>query len=150
MNIRRQRMRCLVASGKTANEIQKTTPGSATSHPAGCSPDVLSLLKTSSGGTKCAHNKMVEEGATTKVQPEELKKNGYAMIKGNPCRLLEVTQLPKATANGNKRVQLIGLNVREANPPNDDQWRLAALINLCCCIDRYTRAPSGVHREKVR
>ena len=60
---------------------------------------------------------MVDEGATTKVQPEELKKNGYAMIKGNPCRLLEVTQLPKATANGNKRVQLIGLNVRKANPP---------------------------------
>ena len=53
---------------------------------------------------------LADEGETTKVQPEELKKNGFAMIKGNPCRLSEVTQLPKATANGNKRVQLIGLH----------------------------------------
>ena len=113
MNIRRQRMRCLVASDKTAkrNPRRKRPRGPPLHSPAQL------RLKTSSGVTKCAHNEMVEEGATTKVQPEELKKNGYAMIKGNPCRLLEVTQLPKATANGNKRVQLIGLNVRKANPP---------------------------------
>ena len=48
---------------------------------------------------------------TTKVQPEELRKGGSAMIRSMPCKLIEVTQLPKATANGNKRVQLIGLHV---------------------------------------
>ena len=48
---------------------------------------------------------------TTKVQPEELKKSGYAMIRDQPCKLIEVNHLPKATANGNKRVQLIGLHI---------------------------------------
>ena len=53
---------------------------------------------------------MAEE-LTTRVQPEELKKSGFAMIRQMPCRLTEVNHLPKATANGNKRVHLVGLHV---------------------------------------
>ena len=46
-----------------------------------------------------------------KVQPEEVKKPGFAMIRGMPCRLTEVSHLPKATANGNKRCHLVGMHV---------------------------------------
>merc|ERR1712039_120706 len=46
-----------------------------------------------------------------KVPPEDVRKGGYAMIKGMPCKLSEVTWVPKATANGNKRLHLVGLHV---------------------------------------
>ena len=46
-----------------------------------------------------------------KAQPEELKKGGYCMIRGQPCRITELNHLAKATANGNKRLQTVGLHV---------------------------------------
>ena len=54
---------------------------------------------------------MADAELTTKVQPEECKKGGYSLIRSMPCRLTEVNHLPKATANGNKRVQLVGLHI---------------------------------------
>lgn len=46
-----------------------------------------------------------------KVQPDALKKPGYCMIQGNPCKIVEITHLPKATANGNKRLKLVGTHI---------------------------------------
>ena len=43
-----------------------------------------------------------------KVQPDALKKNGYCFIRGMPCKIAELEVLPKATANGNKRLRLRG------------------------------------------
>mmetsp|Transcript_25424 Transcript_25424/g.49784 ORF Transcript_25424/g.49784 Transcript_25424/m.49784 type:complete len:159 (-) Transcript_25424:102-578(-) len=54
---------------------------------------------------------MADEELIRKAQPDELKKLGYAMIKGMPCRLSDVNQLPKATANGNRRVQIVGVHI---------------------------------------
>jgi len=54
-----------------------------------------------------------------KVQPEDLKKGGYALIRGQVCKLTEVNHLPKATANGNKRVQLVGLHVESGKKYED-------------------------------
>ena len=51
---------------------------------------------------------MSEDELVTKVQPDALKKPGYCMIQGNPCKIIELTHLPKATANGNKRLKLVG------------------------------------------
>lgn len=48
---------------------------------------------------------------TTKVQPESLKKPGFAMIQGMPCRIAEINHKPKATANGNKRLHLVGHHI---------------------------------------
>ena len=53
----------------------------------------------------------MDDDLVTKVQPEEVKKGGFAMIRGMPCRLSDVNHLPKATANGNKRIQLCGTHV---------------------------------------
>ena len=47
----------------------------------------------------------------TKVQPDALKKPGFAIIQNMPCRLTEIKQLPKATANGNKRLHLVGTHI---------------------------------------
>jgi translation initiation factor 5A len=46
-----------------------------------------------------------------KVQPEELRKGGFAMIRGMPCRLTAVDQVRQATANGNKKLKLTGLHI---------------------------------------
>jgi hypothetical protein len=51
-----------------------------------------------------------EEETVSKVAPEDVKKGGFAMIRGMPCKLTEVTHIAKATANGNKRLHLVGLH----------------------------------------
>ena len=48
---------------------------------------------------------------TTSVQPDALKKPGYAMIQGMPCKISEINHKPKATANGNKRLHLVGHHI---------------------------------------
>ena len=40
----------------------------------------------------------MSEAELIQVQPDELKKQGYAMIRGMPCRLSEVNNLPKVCA----------------------------------------------------
>eukprot|EP00927_Polykrikos_kofoidii_P045058 TRINITY_DN38915_c0_g1_i1.p1 TRINITY_DN38915_c0_g1~~TRINITY_DN38915_c0_g1_i1.p1 ORF type:complete len:158 (+),score=38.49 TRINITY_DN38915_c0_g1_i1:179-652(+) len=54
---------------------------------------------------------MSEKGLVEQIQPGELKKGGYAMIKSMPCRITEIEHKAPATANGNKRVRLIGLHI---------------------------------------
>ena len=46
-----------------------------------------------------------------KVQPSELKKPGYCFIRSMPCKITELEHLPKATANGNKRLRLVGTHI---------------------------------------
>eukprot|EP00933_Yihiella_yeosuensis_P004726 TRINITY_DN10912_c0_g1_i1.p1 TRINITY_DN10912_c0_g1~~TRINITY_DN10912_c0_g1_i1.p1 ORF type:complete len:159 (-),score=41.25 TRINITY_DN10912_c0_g1_i1:131-607(-) len=45
------------------------------------------------------------------IPPSALKKPGYAMIKGMPCKLSDIIQKPKATANGNDKLHLIGNHI---------------------------------------
>lgn len=54
---------------------------------------------------------MAEEEQIVKAPPEAVKKGGYCFIRGNPCRLEVCEVLPKATANGNKRLHLKGPHV---------------------------------------
>ena len=54
---------------------------------------------------------MAEEELIVKAPPEAVKKGGYCIIRGNPCRLDVCEVLPKATANGNKRLHLKGPHV---------------------------------------
>mmetsp|Transcript_93583 Transcript_93583/g.166497 ORF Transcript_93583/g.166497 Transcript_93583/m.166497 type:complete len:158 (+) Transcript_93583:54-527(+) len=54
---------------------------------------------------------MVSDDLIVKLQPDQLTKPGYAMIQNMPCKLTEIKHMPKATANGNKRVHLVGLHV---------------------------------------
>ena len=54
---------------------------------------------------------MADDELVTKVQPDALKKPGFAMIQGMPCRISEINHKPKATANGNKRLHLVGHHI---------------------------------------
>ena len=54
-----------------------------------------------------------------KVQPEELRKGGYCMIRGQPCRITELEHVSKATANGNKKLHIVGLQVFTAKKYED-------------------------------
>ena len=54
---------------------------------------------------------MADDQQITKVQPEALKKPGFAIIQGMPCRITEINHKPKATANGNKRLHLVGTHI---------------------------------------
>ena len=46
-----------------------------------------------------------------KVQPDAVKKGSYCFVRGNPCKLDVCDVLPKATANGNRRLHIKGPNV---------------------------------------
>ena len=54
---------------------------------------------------------MAEDEQIIKVQPEAVKKGAYCFIRGNPCKLEICEVLPKATANGNKRLHIKGPHV---------------------------------------
>ena len=67
---------------------------------------------------------MAEE-LTTKVQPDALKKPGFAMIQGMTCRIAEINHKPKATANGNKRLHLVGHHI-DTGKKYEDTLNLSA------------------------
>ena len=54
---------------------------------------------------------MADDSLVGKVQPDALKKPGFAIIQGMPCRITEINHKPKATANGNKRLHLVGMHI---------------------------------------
>ena len=54
---------------------------------------------------------MAEEELVLKVQPDAVKKGSYCFVRGNPCKLDVCEVLPKATANGNKRLHIKGPNI---------------------------------------
>ena len=54
---------------------------------------------------------MSDDDTVTKVQADALKKPGFAIIQGMPCRIAEINHKPKATANGNKRLHLVGTHI---------------------------------------
>ena len=62
---------------------------------------------------------MAEDEQIIKAPPEAVKKGGYCMIRGMPCKLEICEVLPKATANGNKRLHIRGPNVFTGKPYED-------------------------------
>eukprot|EP00931_Biecheleriopsis_adriatica_P067306 TRINITY_DN41469_c0_g1_i1.p1 TRINITY_DN41469_c0_g1~~TRINITY_DN41469_c0_g1_i1.p1 ORF type:complete len:169 (+),score=37.19 TRINITY_DN41469_c0_g1_i1:34-507(+) len=54
---------------------------------------------------------MAEDGHILQISPSELKKPGYVMIKGMPCKISDIIQKPKATARGNDKLQIIGTHL---------------------------------------
>lgn len=73
-------------------------------------PDTSSRVCRKYGSSVGARG-MAEEELIVKAPPEAVKKGGYCIIRGNPCRLDVCEVLPKATANGNKRLHLKGPHV---------------------------------------
>ena len=61
---------------------------------------------------------MAEDEQIIKAPPEAVK-GGYCMIRGMPCKLEICEVLPKATANGNKRLHIRGPNVFTGKPYED-------------------------------
>ena len=55
----------------------------------------------------------------TKVQPDALKKPGFAMIQDMPCRITELNHKPQATANGNKKLHLVGTHIHTGKKYQD-------------------------------
>ena len=62
---------------------------------------------------------MSDDELITKVQPDALKKPGFAMIQGMCCRITEINHKPKATANGNKRLHLVGTELSSGKKYED-------------------------------
>ena len=55
----------------------------------------------------------------TRVQADALKKPGFAIIQDVPCRIAEINHKPKATANGNKRLHLVGTHIHTGKKYED-------------------------------
>jgi translation initiation factor 5A len=76
------------------------------------------LLKKKSA--KFSSLKMASDPDQTDTIPaSQLKKPGYVMIKGFPCKITELNQKPKATARGNDRLEIIGLHLFTGKKYND-------------------------------
>lgn len=54
---------------------------------------------------------MVETTLVVQVQPDGVRKGSYCFVRGNVCRLDVCDILPKATANGNRRLHIKGKDV---------------------------------------
>eukprot|EP00090_Calanus_glacialis_P041690 TRINITY_DN74200_c0_g1_i1.p1 TRINITY_DN74200_c0_g1~~TRINITY_DN74200_c0_g1_i1.p1 ORF type:complete len:165 (-),score=60.73 TRINITY_DN74200_c0_g1_i1:77-538(-) len=48
-----------------------------------------------------------------------LRKPGYCMIRGQPCRITEITQKCKATNKGNDRIHLVGVHMETGKKYED-------------------------------
>ena len=59
------------------------------------------------------------EELVARVQPDALKKPGFAIIQDVPCRITEINHKPKATANGNKRLHLVGTHIHTGKKYED-------------------------------
>eukprot|EP00656_Telonema_subtile_P058536 TRINITY_DN9943_c0_g1_i1.p1 TRINITY_DN9943_c0_g1~~TRINITY_DN9943_c0_g1_i1.p1 ORF type:complete len:175 (-),score=72.42 TRINITY_DN9943_c0_g1_i1:356-880(-) len=59
----------------------------------------------------CGGLRMADDELVMKVGPGDVKKGGYAMIRGMPCKLFEVEQVKLSTAGGNKKLRLFGYHV---------------------------------------
>lgn len=68
---------------------------------------------------------MADKEFITQLQPDEVKKPGYVMIKGMPCRITDIEQVKLATANGNKKLKITGLHVFTGKKL-DDTFNLSA------------------------
>ena len=51
------------------------------------------------------------DNETQTVSASTLKKPGYVLVKGQPCKILELNQKPKATVKGNDRLHIVGSHV---------------------------------------
>ena len=75
---------------------------------------------------------MAEDEQIIKVQPEAVKKGAYCFVRGNPCKLEICEVLPKATANGNKRLHIKGPHVFTGKHYEDT-------LNLSAGLPRHRR-----------
>ena len=53
----------------------------------------------------------MSEDNVVSVLVNTLRKPGYCMIRGQPCRITEIIQKAKATNKGNDRIHLVGLHM---------------------------------------
>ena len=87
-------------------------------------PPARGLRAVPAGGTRAVRAarlfaRMAEEELVLKVQPDAVKKGSYCFVRGNPCKLDVCEVLPKATANGNRRLHIKGPNVFTGKPYED-------------------------------
>ena len=75
---------------------------------------------------------MSDEELVKKVQPGDVKKGGYAMIRGFPCKLTEVEQVKLSTAGGNKKLHLFGNHVFTGKKYGEIPMRLVSSLESRC------------------
>lgn len=54
---------------------------------------------------------MTDAEETYKVLAGSLRKPGFVMIKGQPCKITEINQKSKATVRGNEKIHLVGTHM---------------------------------------
>merc|ERR1712018_17954 len=105
---------------------------------------------------------MADEADQVEVEVKTLRKGSYAYIRGQPCKITEAIQKPKATSKGNDRIHLVGVHI-ETGKKYEDTLLATSRINEILVkrfeysvIDVDTRAgtvcvltPSGDTKEDL-
>merc|ERR1711862_219568 len=105
--------------------------------------------------------KMADEGDKV-VEVKTLRKGSYAYIRGQPCKITEASQKPKATNKGNDRIHLVGLHIETGKKYEDTLLATSRIDEILVkrfeysVIDVDTRAgtvcvltPSGDTKEDL-
>jgi len=64
-------------------------------------------------------SRMADGDDTVEVEVKTLRKGSFAYIRGQPCRVTETIQKPKATSKGNDRIHLVGLHIETGKKYED-------------------------------
>lgn len=79
---------------------------------------------------------------TETVNAATLKKPGFVCLKGQPCKILELNQKPKATVKGNDRLHIVGTHIFTGKKYEDT-------VNLTAGNDCWVEVPVISKKEFI-
>jgi len=92
---------------------------------------------------------MSGEEETVEVEVKALARGKYAYIRGQPCKVTEVIQKPKATSKGNDRIHLVGLHIETGKKYEDTLLATLRILEILVQRADYTVIDVDEHSGSV-
>eukprot|EP00092_Neocalanus_flemingeri_P033964 GFUD01036931.1.p1 GENE.GFUD01036931.1~~GFUD01036931.1.p1 ORF type:complete len:156 (+),score=39.63 GFUD01036931.1:57-524(+) len=89
------------------------------------------------------------ESETVEVEVKALHRGSFAFIRGQPCKVTEVTQKPKATSKGNDRIHLVGLNLQTGKKYEDTLLATLRIDEIVVKRSEYSLLDVDTHSDTV-
>ena len=83
------------------------------------------------------------------VEVKSLKKGGFCMISDQPCKIIEMTQKPKATSKGNDRIHLVGVHMSTGKKYEDTLLATLPIDQILVTRETYDLLDVDTHEGTV-
>ena len=93
---------------------------------------------------------MSEEDKTVSVEVKSLKKGGFCMIRDQPCKIIEMTQKPKATSKGNDRIHLVGVHMSTGKKYEDTLLATLPIDQILVTRETYDLLDKWLKRKATK